>query len=570
LQSGVVTPPALFGSNPWLPPRLAEGGAVAWLAASLATVALYFGLGVVVDRFFAAYGLFPAPIWLPASVAVVAAMAGGPRLLPAIFLGSFLTNAVLFAPPLHVSLIISLTNALGPVLGAVLLRRWRPPGGVFTSFAGVVAFLVCATFVAPMVSASGGALAMAIGQPLDPARIYATWIGWWLTDCGGTLYLAPSLILWLGLEREQGEAAVPHGRFGRRDLAVWGAIAAASLLLFLTPTQYGGNVRVAFPFLLAVPLSWVALRMSLRSAYTLVTLVAVAATAGTVAGFGPFHTPGVTNPLQLVGVLVAMLAMDVLTVVALVSERHAAQNANKVKSMFLAQTSHELRTPLNAILGYSQIIDRQSSGAEPRSFADYARMIHASGEHLLALINHLLDVAKIEAGRFELKPEPVRLAAAVEEALGVVDLQARAKSIAFGVDLPAEFTLQVDPQAFRQILLNLLSNAVKFTPDGGRIEIAARRGAAGELALSVADSGVGIPAEALERVFAPFERARRAATRDVEGTGLGLTITRGLVGLHGGTIRLDSAPGHGTVATVVLPAARVIATPAALPRAAAL
>ena len=547
--------------NPWMPTLLAAGPAWRWIAANLATVAAYFALAAIVDAFFSAYGLFPAPIWLPASIGAVAAMAGGWRMLPGIFLGSFLANAVLFAPPVHISLIISVTNALGPVIGAGLLRRLRPAAGVFNSFGGVVAFLLTLTFLHPAISASGGALALAIGEPFDAAKLYATWVNWWLTDSGGTLYLAPSLVLWLGLERQAGEEdSAPV--FGRAQRGVWIAVAASSSFLFLTPALHMGFIRAALPFLLVVPLSWIALRMSLRSAYTLVTLVAVVATVGTVAGFGPFQHLESVNPLQLVGTLVALLAMNVLTIVALVGERDSARLADSAKSMFLAKTSHELRTPLNAIIGFSSMIDGQTVGPidNPR-YTEYARLIHTSGEHLLTLINGLMELAKIEAGKFELKEARIPLRAAIDEAVSLVQTQAQQKGVALGID-PAcrDLAVRVDPNAFRQILLNLLSNALKFTPAGGSVRIAAARHRDGGLLLRVTDTGVGIAPEALARVFVPFERARTEATRDIEGSGLGLSITRGLVSLHGGTVTLASAPGQGTVATVALPAIRVFET----------
>jgi signal transduction histidine kinase len=536
-----------------------RGGWRFWLAANLVAALCYVALGAVVSWFLAAYGAFPAPIWLPVAVAVVAAIAGEHRMLPGIFLGSFVTNTVLFAPPLHVATIISLTNALGPVAAAMLLRRLRPATGVFTSFSGVVRFLLCTTLLSPAISAAGGTVAVSIGHPLAWGQIYSLWFGWWLCDSGGTLYLAPALLLWLGLETG-GAASLGRRELDRESLVVWGTTAALSAVLFLTPPLSGDPLHQVLPFLLVVPLSWVALRISLRSAYTLISLVAVIALAGTVAGVGAFHGPEVANPLRMVGILVVLLAMDVLTTVALVSELHEAQSENRIKSMFLATTSHELRNPLNAIIGFSSMIDSQAIGPiGDAKYADYARLIHTAGEHLLGVINGLLDLAKIETGQLALAEEPVLLGAAIEEVLSLARLQAAAKSIALGGEIAPEITaLHADPKALRQILFNLVGNAVKFTPDGGRVDVDARCGPGGELILVVRDTGVGIPADKIERVFAPFERLHTAASPQVEGTGLGLSITRGLVALHGGTIRLESEIGRGTTATVTLPASRLI------------
>lgn len=552
-----IVPTASEPSSLWIPEVLAPGGAARWTAVNLLAVACYFALGLIVNLFFAAYGVFPAPIWLPAGLAMVAAMIGGLRVLPGLFLGSFLTNMILFSAPLGEAAIISATNASGPVLGALLLRRLRPANGLFTSFVGVIAFLLCTTFLSPAVSATGGAIGTSIGHPFDFDAFYGTWVNWWLTDSGGTLYLAPCLVLWLGLEQEGDDHLAPERRgFQRRDLAVWAWVAAVSLVLFLTPPLRGTYIRSAFPFLLVVPLSWIALRMSLRSAYTLVTLVSIAATAGTVAGVGPFQNHGLANPLQLVGVLVVLLAMNVLTIVALVSERHGAQTANRVKAMFLANTSHELRTPLNAIIGFSRLIAQQPGPG--RDVASYARTIETSGEHLLALINDLLEMSKIEAGRFELYDEPIVLTEAVAETLALLEFSARNKAVNLESEPPIpEVVLTADARAFRQILINLLSNAIKFTPAGGRVALSATIGDTGELQIRITDTGIGIPPEAQARIFQPFERAHEPSVAKSEGTGLGLAITRGLVTLLGGEITLVSAVGRGTIITVSLPASRI-------------
>jgi signal transduction histidine kinase len=553
----IIVPTASETRTLWIPAPLARGGISRWTGLNLIAIVCYFALGLIVNLFFAAYGVFPAPIWLPAGVAMVAAMIGGLRVLPGLFLGSLLTNMILFDAPWGEATIISTTNALGPVLGALLLRRLRPANGLFTSFVGVIAFLVCTTFLSPAISATGGAVGILVGHPFVFDAFYGTWVNWWLTDSGGTLYLAPCLVLWLGLEREGDDHIAPAQRgFQRRDLVVWAWVAAVSLVLFLTPPLRGTYIRSAFPFLLVVPLSWIALRMSLRSAYTLVTLVSIAATAGTVAGVGPFQNHGLANPLQLVGVLVVLLAMNVLTIVALVSERHGAQNANRVKAMFLANTSHELRTPLNAIIGFSHLIADLPGSND--TIASYARTINTSGEHLLALINDLLEMSKIEAGRFELRDEPIVLAEALAEAASLLDMPARTKTIKLAID-PAipDAILTADAKAIRQILINLLSNAIKFTPDGGRVGLGAGLNERGELLIRVSDTGIGIPPEAQARLFQPFERSHDPNVRKLEGTGLGLSITRGLVTLLGGTITLDSAVGLGTTALVSLPASRV-------------
>lgn len=540
--------------------RLVRGGAFGWIGANVIAAALYFASAFVVSRFFAAYGLFPAPIWLPASIAVVAAMMGEARLFPGIFLGSFTANAILFAPPLYITSIISFTNALGPVASAMVLLRLRPSKGLFTSFSGIIAFFFCTTLLSPAISATGGAVAISIGQEFDLRSFYSLWVGWWLTDSGGTLYLAPALILWLGLENEsEAHGRFVKRRFDRQDLIVWTMIAVGSTILFLMPPLKGSYIRSAFPFLLVVPLSWIALRMSLRAAYTLVTLVSIIAAAGTVAGVGPFQEHTLANPLQLVGTLVVLLAMNVLTIVALVSERYEAETASLNKSRFLADTSHELRTPLNIIFGASSMMEDRSLGSVPsREYTNYVRMIQQSSEHLLQLIDDLSEISKIEAGHYELREEPVVLKAVVNGAVDLINIQARAKGIAISADVPGDLILKVDARALRQILLNLLSNAVKFTLEGGKVAIVASIAADAGVVVKISDNGMGIPPEALERVFNPFERANSGASKSVEGTGLGLSIARRMVTMHGGTISLKSEVGKGTVATVTFPAERIV------------
>jgi signal transduction histidine kinase len=227
--------------------------------------------------------------------------------------------------------------------------------------------------------------------------------------------------------------------------------------------------------------------------------------------------------------------------------------ANRHKSEFLANMSHELRTPLNAIIGFSEVLGERYFGELTEKQDEYVKDIHGSGKHLLSLINDILDLSKIEAGRMELELSDFDLPAVLDNALTLVKERAQRHGIALGkrVD-PALGSVRADERKVKQIMLNLLSNAVKFTPEGGRVSVAAKpNGTAIEI--SVTDTGIGIAPEDQEAVFEEFKQVGRDYTRKAEGTGLGLALTKRFVELHGGTIKLASAPGKGSTFTFTLP-----------------
>jgi two-component system cell cycle sensor histidine kinase PleC len=236
-------------------------------------------------------------------------------------------------------------------------------------------------------------------------------------------------------------------------------------------------------------------------------------------------------------------------------KRFEAEAANASKTAFLANMSHELRTPLNAILGFSEIIAEECFGPVGNErYRDYAGDIHASGAHLLSLINDLLDIAKIEAGRMEISPHPLEAGRTFEIALKLIGCKAGEKrqSLTIHVD-PHAPPLHADERALKQILINLVSNAVKFTPEGGRIEVEASAARDGGFRILVRDNGPGIPRDKLDKIFAPFSQVDNRYDRQAGGTGLGLALVRGLAELHGGRAWLESEFGHGTTAYVVLP-----------------
>lgn len=234
-------------------------------------------------------------------------------------------------------------------------------------------------------------------------------------------------------------------------------------------------------------------------------------------------------------------------------EKMRADAGNKAKSEFLANISHELRTPLNAIIGFSDIMRSNMFGPlGSTKYVEYADDIHDSGNFLLGVINDVLDMSKIEAGRFQLQPETVHLHDLLDETLRIIKIQADEADLTVGQKIPKSLELVADRRAVKQILLNLLSNAVKFTPKGGKIDVSAKA-LKHDVNIVIRDNGIGIAPEALDRLGQPFEQVQDQFTKDHKGSGLGLAIARSLTALHGGQFKITSGVGEGTTVSVRLP-----------------
>ena len=238
----------------------------------------------------------------------------------------------------------------------------------------------------------------------------------------------------------------------------------------------------------------------------------------------------------------------------LAAANEAAASAEVAKGRFLAVVSHELRTPLNAIIGFSDMLLHEMFGGfkDPRQ-KEYVGLVRDSGQHLLAVVTSILDVSRIEAGAYATEPEPFRFIEAVEMCRSMMQLQANAKNIDLQAQIaPDAGEINADRRAVQQILINLVSNAIKFTPDGGDVVVGAKR-VGSRLHFWVSDTGIGIAEEDFANLGKPFMQIQNDYTRRFEGTGLGLSLVKGLVALHDGTMSIESMPGEGTTVTISLP-----------------
>ncbi|MDE3016733.1 MAG: hypothetical protein KGI29_07460 [Pseudomonadota bacterium] len=247
--------------------------------------------------------------------------------------------------------------------------------------------------------------------------------------------------------------------------------------------------------------------------------------------------------------------------VELEKARDAAESANRAKSQFLANISHELRTPLNAIIGFSSILMNQLFGVlGDQKYLEYSKDINESGTHLLDIINDILDLSKAEAGKLDLTYEEIHIGKAVNKCVTILSERAGKGKIAITTDVPKILPpLMADRLRFIQVVLNIVSNAVKFTEEGGKVHIAVRADISGNRAtrfiITVQDSGIGMSKEDIEKAFQSFGQVDSGLNRKYEGTGLGLPLTKKLVDMHHGDMRIDSEVGRGTLVTLTFPAA---------------
>ena len=517
-----------------------------------------------------------AVIWVAnAVVCAVMLKSGRPAFWPLMLIATLaaIAGGAAFGDRPIDAFLLALCNSVEIALMVLLLRRVAGPVLDQATPRLLWMFFAMAIGPAPMASALLAALEQFLlgGQAFWPVAVH-----WYLGDALGLLVLLPPL---LTARLRDFRAMMSLAQLPGTILALSGLVAAvivnfifrnyplaylffpAVLLLTFTRGFAGGTLGtlVADAYLLlpvlvghseSIPLSPMRDQIMVILGFAAVLSFTVVLTGTALA-----------QSRRLERSLALALGRAEEAVEEAVVAKNAAENANHSKSMFLANMSHELRTPLNAVIGFSEVMKSEMFGPQGHPhYLEYSGLIHEAGSHLLELINDVLDMSKIEAGKFEIEKKLINVVPVVEDCLRLMQERAQANGITLLREIPDEpFKLFADRRAFKQILLNLLSNAVKFTPKDGAVTVTLRRDLARRSCLlAVRDTGVGIPTEAISRLGNPFVQARGDVAIAHEGTGLGLALVQALARMHDGTMRIESDLGAGTLVTVELPVGMAI------------
>jgi len=510
-----------------------------------------------------------AAIWIANAIALAFLLRHERKAWPQLLIVAFGANLVadlMVGDSIPRAFVFTAANAIEVLAVAWPMRRWKLDSQ-FTKPRGILGFYILAGGIGPVLGGAVAAIYMSIAGSADIGDAISHW---YAADALGLVILAPLLIT--VRMRDFKEMFGPTQRLVSLQLISLVVAAVAVNFVFR-------GYPVAFLFFPTVVLltfqrgfAGGAIGVAISAAYLAVPVLMGNGTGGlkghplreqiilvqifvAVIGFSVTLVGAALQQRRLLekGLASAMERAELAREEALVA-RDAAERANRAKSMFLANMSHELRTPLNAVIGFAELMHIETYGplGNPH-YREYTGMIQSAGRHLLELINDILDMSKIEAGKVELDRDAVPVAGLVNDCVALMSERASQGMLEVSTDLagaPASFV--ADRRAMKQILLNLLSNAIKFTPEGGRVCVRARS-AGQRLVLSVIDTGVGIPGDQIYRLGNPFVQVRTNAGATQNGTGLGLALVRALTELHGGSLRIESAEGRGTTVSVEVP-----------------
>ncbi|MGA1262641.1 MAG: MASE1 domain-containing protein [Prochlorothrix sp.] len=630
-------------------------------------LAFLYALTAAWSRTFAATPQNVTPIWPPDGLAAAAALLTGPWIGPGIFLGSFLANIGAFFDgstgassllSLITVTVIALGTTLGTLVGSWSFKRKVDSVYPFQQVKSTLFFLLYVTLLGPVFNATFGVTALTFGQHISWELYLPVWFTWWISNVAGILILTPALLSWGGLVETIRNPDTSPIQF-RKPFTPRHSLELGILLAIVTAVSVVSFwYPVPLEYVLMPCLVWTAFRFSELELTSLIVLISALAVLGTVQGLGSFGNKDVNYPLTALQTFIGVIIVTTLIFNAVINEnvtafnrmkrsqellllksqeleesalslerqnqelaiaKRAAESANHAKSQFIANMSHDLRTPLNGILGITQVFQLEADLTTQQQ--DNINIIHQSGSHLLMLINDILDISKIEAGKLSLEPQPLNLATFLASICDLMRSTALDKQLHFVCFLSeaVNVTVEADEKRLRQVLLNLLGNAIKFT-DSGSITFTVEQispQAANSLYLpnpqpanslnlpspqplnsqhpqppnspnsppansqhphlstltalsslpsdlplpslnsaqsdpycrfrfQIEDTGIGIAADSLDRVFMAFEQVGDQAFK-TQGTGLGLSISQSLVQMMGGQIQVQSELGRGSL-----------------------
>ncbi len=555
------------------------------------------------------------PVWPPDGFATAAMLLLGYWIWPGVLIGSFLANIWAFINPTNIiTLVFSILQVLGiaigttagTLLGCFLLRKLVGTGSPLERISDVTIFLVFTGMIGPIVNATAGVTALTLGGKISLDNYPEVWVTWWISNVAGIFIFTPAL---LSLGELFPEYFLTHKQQFRINLKARNFLCIVEIFILLKivflicENAFFSNYFIEY---MIIPcLVWAVFRFGKLGATNLIVIVAIMAILGTVRGLGVFNRYNLNESLSLLQCFIAVMVLTTLVLNAVITEKKAAililknsqiqileksselqhtaeilerqkqqltqqnlelemakQNAvdaNRSKSKFLTNMSHELRTPLNGILGIAQVFE--DSPKLTNKEKEDIKIIYQSGVHLLTLIDDILDISKIEAGKMELEPQNFNFSELIKGIVKICSYSALEKNIDFNYKFHSKIPviINADEKRLRQILLNLLGNAIKFT-DTGEVsfivdyinqEVSNELFYLTKIKFQVRDTGVGISSEKLAKIFLPFEQVGESKLKS-QGTGLGLAISQKITEIMGSEIKVISELSQGSTFSVEL------------------
>lgn len=511
------------------------------------------------------------PVWPPSGIALAAVLVWGSEVWPGIWLGSLLVNFSNKFDYTHIVLSSFATigaatgSTFAALLGGKLLNRFGEGIRTLDQARGAFRFLVFGVILSTLVAASIGTLSLQLTKAISYSLFWKIWFTWWMGDMAGVLVVTPLLL-----------AFYNNRKIEFRPAQILETLFLVLVVLLVTVFAFGAMLPSQYhlEYMLIPCLAWAAFRFGQRGATLLTAVVSATAISATIHGAGAFVTGSYNESLLALQAFMDVTAMTTLILSAVLLEREhrtaalvramkdaqeaqaEAAEANRTKSAFLANMSHELRTPLNHIIGYSDLLAEEAG--DDRELMPDIRKINQAGKHLLGMVSEILDLSMLETGKLELTPNAFHIGALVNDLKTSFESAAQKNNNKATIQMSSDpGTMVADETRVRQVLWCILDNACKFTKDGSISLDVSRENVGGRTVVKfiVADTGIGMPDEQMEKLFRPFSQGSIGTTKNYGGTGLGLAISKLFCDRMGGTIEVASAPGHGSTFTVTLPVA---------------